>query len=306
MTINQQLMKYFILSIIIAVLFGAACNNQNNNTMSGNDTLSHAAKDTVAFTKGYSDVNGIKMYYEIHGKGDMPLVLIHGGGSTIGTSFGNMLPLFAKHYKVIAVELQAHGHTSDRDAPESFTQDADDVAALLKNLGIAKANILGFSNGGSTALQIAIRHPQVVNKIVVIAAAYKRDGFIHGFFESMPHATLQNMPQPLQAAFLAINNDSSRLLNMFTKDRDRMIGFKDWPDEMLKSIQSPALIINGDKDVTTPEHALAMSRLIPNAKLVILPGVHGACIGEICSAEPGSILPRTTAELVSEFLDKSN
>src|SRR3982751_4239069 len=103
-------------------------------------------------TGNYADVNGIKMYYEIHGEGK-PLVLIHGGGSTIRSNWGNIMPLFAKQYKVIAVELQAHGHTGDRDAPETFAQDADDVAALLNQLNISKASILGFSNGGSTTMQ---------------------------------------------------------------------------------------------------------------------------------------------------------
>src|ERR1700761_2098600 len=99
---------------------------------------------------GYADVNGISMYYEIHGHGDIPLVLIHGGGSTIETSFGQLLPLFSAVGKVIAVELQAHGRTGDRDAPETFIQDADDVAGLLKYLKVDKADILGFSNGGTT------------------------------------------------------------------------------------------------------------------------------------------------------------
>jgi len=107
----------------------------------------------------YASVNGLKMYYEIHGKGQ-PLVLIHGGGSTISTSFSRILPLFAQTRQVIAVELQAHGHTSDRDMPLRFEQDADDVAALLQQLHIAKASFLGFSNGANTAMQIGIRHPQ--------------------------------------------------------------------------------------------------------------------------------------------------
>ena len=91
--------------------------------------------DSPIFQKGYSEVNGIKMYYEIYGKGK-PLVLIHGGGSTIQTTFGRVIPMLAKKYQVIAMDLQAHGRTSDRDAPESFEQDADDVAALLKNLNV--------------------------------------------------------------------------------------------------------------------------------------------------------------------------
>src|SRR5579871_826568 len=97
----------------------------------------------------YAVVNGIRMYYEIHGEGLMPLVLIHGGGSTIGTSFGCLLPLVSAQRLVIAVELQGHGRTSDRQSPKSFQQDADDVAALLFLLGFGKANVLGFSNGGS-------------------------------------------------------------------------------------------------------------------------------------------------------------
>src|SRR3982751_5324350 len=143
---------------------------------------------------GHAPVNGINMYYEIHGDGGVPLVLIHGGGSTIETTFGSVLPMFALKGKVIAMELQAHGHTSDRNAPESFQQDADDVAALLQYLKIDRANFFGFSNGGSTAMQIAIRHPEVVNKIVVASAAYKRSGFFDGFFEMMSKGTLKDMP----------------------------------------------------------------------------------------------------------------
>src|SRR6187551_1009682 len=94
----------------------------------------------------YASLNGLKMYYEIHGTG-FPLVLIHGGGSTIQTTFGRVLQDFAKTHKVIAVEMQAHGHTADIDRPLSFSQDADDIAMLLKQLKIEKADIFGFSNG---------------------------------------------------------------------------------------------------------------------------------------------------------------
>src|SRR4051812_3688710 len=110
------------------------------------------------FKSGYSDVNGLKMYYEIYGQGK-PLVLIHGGGSTIETSFGRIIPKLAKSRQIIGVELQAHGHTSDRNAPLIFEQDADDVATLLNNLQISKADFLGFSNGGHTTIEIALHHP---------------------------------------------------------------------------------------------------------------------------------------------------
>ena len=123
----------------------------------------------------YANVNGLKMYYEVHGEG-FPLVLIHGGGSTIGTTFGRILPALAKSHRVIAVELQAHGHTADIDRPLSFEQDADDVAALLQQLGIRQADIFGFSNGASTTLQIAIRHPGLIRKIIVASTMYRKDG----------------------------------------------------------------------------------------------------------------------------------
>lgn len=255
-------------------------------------------------TPGHATVNGLNMYYEIYGSGDIPLVLLHGGGSTIETSFGNMLPLLVNHGKIIAVELQAHGRTGDRNAPESFTQDADDVAALLAWLKIDKANFFGFSNGGSTTMQIAIRHPAIVNKIVVVAGAYRRDGFIPGFFETMQTATIDNMPAPLKTAYLKVAPNKDHLQTMFNKDRERMVTFKDWPDDALRSIKAPALIMAADHDVITPEHTIKISQLIPHAQLVILPGVHGSFIGEVCTAKKGSKLPELTVTLVEEFLNE--
>ncbi|MES2278088.1 MAG: alpha/beta hydrolase [Bacteroidota bacterium] len=251
---------------------------------------------------GYAPVNGLNMYYEVYGDGDMPLVLIHGGGSTIQVTFGNILPLLTNHGKLIAVELQAHGRTSDRDAPESFEQDADDVAGLLKYLNIPKANFWGFSNGGSTTMQIAIRHAGIVNKIVVDAGAYRRDGFIPGFFDGMQNVTLADMPLPLQEAFLKVTPNQDGLQVMFNKDKERMITFKDWPDAHLQGIAAPTLFIAAHNDVVITEHTLKMTRLIPGAKLAILPGVHGSYIGEACNFNPGSKMPALTAILVEEFL----
>src|SRR5436190_2361645 len=166
--------------------------------------------DSINFKSNYSDVNGISLYYETYGEGD-PLVLIHGGGSTIQSSFGKMIPGLAKDFKIIAVELQNHGRSGFRNSPETFEQDADDVAALLKNIGITKADFFGFSNGGTTAMKIAIRHPGIVHKLILVAAAYKREGLLPGFFEGMQHATLANMPQELKDAFLKVNPDTAKL-----------------------------------------------------------------------------------------------
>ena len=284
--------------LILSLLVIISCTNSKDRSMSAKSEVKLIKKDS-----GYAPVKGLKMYYEIHGEG-MPLVLIHGGGSTIQTSFGKILPLLALHFKVIAVELQAHGHTNDRDSAESFEQDADDVAGLIQYLKISKANFLGFSNGGNTAMQIAIRHSNLVDKLVIISSFYKRDGMIPGFFESMQQATLENMPTLLKTYYLQINNDQKGLQAMFNKDKERMLHFKDWKDEDLASIKNHTLIIAGDKDVVTAEHTVKMSQIIPNAQLLILPGTHGSFIGEVYAVEEGSKMPETTVTMIREFLDK--
>ncbi|WP_026770077.1 alpha/beta fold hydrolase [Asinibacterium sp. OR53] len=249
----------------------------------------------------YANVNGLHLYYEIHGRGKMPLVLLHGGGSTIESTYGRILPELAQTHQVIAIELQAHGHTPDIDRPLSFEQDADDVAALLQQLHIEKADFMGFSNGGTTCLQIAIRHPALVHKLVLVSATYKRSGMPPGFFEGFPNATLANMPQPLQDAYLKASPGNTKGLQaMFNRDVDRMMAFKDISDVDIKSITAPALVINSDKDVVLPEHALELSRALPHAQLIILPGAHGECIGEICSEN--TALPKLVVSMINTFL----
>jgi len=134
-----------------------------------------------------------------------------------------------------------HRHTSDRDTPETFRQDADDVAGLLRYLNIPKAGIMGFSNGGQTAMQMGISHPEIVGKLVVVSAFYPRDGAYPWLWEGMELATLDKMPGPLKEAYLAITHDNAGLLAMFNRDRHRMLHFKDWPDEEIRSIKAPTL-----------------------------------------------------------------
>ena len=253
---------------------------------------------------GYSEVYGLKMYYEIYGEGN-PLVLIHGGGSTIQTSFGKVIPLFAINRKVIAVELQAHGRTNDRNSDLSFEQDADDVATLLKNLDIDKADFFGFSNGGTTTLQIAIRHPHMVNKIVLGSALAKRNGVPDWFWDFMKGARLENMPGLLKEAYLKLVADPNGLQNMHDRDAKRMVHFKDIPDHLITSIKSPALIIIGDKDVITPEHALQLHHQISNSDLAIIPGIHGEYMGEITTLKPDTKDSEFVVPMIEKFLNKA-
>jgi pimeloyl-ACP methyl ester carboxylesterase len=249
----------------------------------------------------YAQVNGIKMYYELHGAGN-PLVLLHGGGSTIYTTFGSILPYLAKTNRVIAIELQAHGHTGDRDAPETFTQDAEDVVELLRQLDIPKADIFGFSNGGQTAIEIAIRHPQIVHKLIIASAFYKRDGVPAWFWPGFDEPKFSDMPQVYKDEFLKINNDPAALMNMFNKDAGRMFNFKDWNETDIRNIQAPALLVMGDQDLPLAEHIVEWHRLLRNSRLAILPGNHGSYMGEAMSAGTVSKIPELFAAIVDEFL----
>lgn len=249
----------------------------------------------------YRIVNGLKMYYEIHGTGS-PLVLVHGGGSTLYTTFGTILPMLAKTHKIIGVELQAHGHTPDRSTSSSFEQDADDIAELLKQLKVGAADIVGFSNGGNTAMQLAIRHPEQVRKLVIASSFYKRSGMIDGFWEFMNKGSLSDMPQIYKDEFLKINPSQEDLTAMYNRDAVRMINFRDWTDQDLHSIKAAALIVIGDQDVVKPEHAVEMARQIPVSRLTILPGGHGSYMGEILSAGLVSKMPQVFVDIVREFL----
>lgn len=251
---------------------------------------------------GYAPVNGIKMYYEVYGEGSVPLVLVHGGGSTIQTSFGNLIPYLGNR-KIIAVELQAHGRTEDRDAPESFEQDADDIVTLLRYLDIQKADFLGFSNGGTTVLEIAATYPEIAGSVVAIAAVWERAGMVSGFFEGMKNVTISDMPMPLKEGYLKVGKNDNGLLTMFEKDKQRMLNFKDRDENSLKGIKAPTLLISNDRDVILPGHTLKIAQLIPNARVALLPGYHGTCIGEVCSVPENIDYIGQTAAYINDFLD---
>jgi pimeloyl-ACP methyl ester carboxylesterase len=252
----------------------------------------------------YATVNGLHMYYEIVGTG-RPLVLIHGAASTIQTTFGRLLPSLAKTHKIIAVELQAHGHSDNRDGRQiSFEQDAGDVAALLQQLQIDRADIFGFSNGGTTALQMAIRYPGMVNKLIIASSMYKRAGVAPEFWQGIGKASFDDMPAVYKQAFLAINPSQEALHIMFSQCAVRMQQFTDIPDATISSIQAPALILCGDKDVPLPEHAVEMYRRMPHARLAIFPGGHGDYMGELATLKAAHN-PPLALPVIEDFLNET-
>jgi pimeloyl-ACP methyl ester carboxylesterase len=225
------------------------------------------------FQSGYAPVNGLRMYYEIHGSdvGGPPLVLLHGGDPTIETSFGKVLPALAKGRRVIAYEQQGHGRTADIDRPFTFEQSAEDAVALLRYLNIKQADFLGYSNGGHIVLVIAMRHPEFVRKLVIESAMFSRDGSDPAFWDSFKHAKLEDMPSELREAYLKTAPHPEELPTFFAKSVKRMLDFKGWTPEEIRSISAPTLVLSGDHDIVRPEHAVLMFRLLRDSELAILP-----------------------------------
>jgi pimeloyl-ACP methyl ester carboxylesterase len=233
---------------------------------------------------GYAAVNGLKMYYEIHGTGQ-PLVLLHGAFSAIGTSFGALLPELAKTRQVIAFELQGHGRTADIDRPLSLEQMADDTAAALKQLGIDQADVFGYSMGAAVALHLVIRHPDIVRKLVLASVSYQLSGIHPGLMDGLGEMKPEMMHgSPWHEEYTRIAPNPGDFATLFAKKTAMDRGIKDIPADSIQAIKAPTLLIIGDSDLVRPEHAVEMFRLLgggvfgdtpaglPNSQLAVLPG----------------------------------
>ena len=247
------------------------------------------AQAETAALAGYAPVNGLQMYYEIHGSGE-PLVLLHGAFGAIDL-WGPILTTLAETHQVIAVELQGHGHTADIiDRPLGYEQMADDVAALLDHLAISQADVVGYSMGGTTGLQLAIRHPDRVRKLVAVSANYRSDGYYPELLMGLQMMTPEifaGTPQEEAYARHAPNPEDFPVLVEKQKVLPQDFAFA---EEDVQAIAAPTLVVIGDSDVVRPEHAVALFRLLgggipgdltgnlPNARLAILPGTTHASI----------------------------
>ena len=226
-------------------------------------------------TKGdYAEVNGLRMYYEVHGEG-RPLILLHGAYMTVD-AMGSILPGLAESRRVIVPEMQGHGRTADIDLPITYEHMADDVAALLGHLGIEEADVFGFSMGGGVALQLAIRHPGLLRRLVVASASYTSEGMQPELHEIIPTITPEMFAgSPMEAAYqeLAPNPEDFPTLVEKLKRLD-MTPFA-WPAEDVRGIEAPTLIVVGDADVIRLEHAVEMFRLLGGGAMGDLSGFSG-------------------------------
>jgi pimeloyl-ACP methyl ester carboxylesterase len=231
----------------------------------------------------YAQVNGLNMYYEIHGTG-RPLVLLHGNLSTIDVDFGRIIPALAKTRQVIAVEQQAHGHTADIDRPLTIQNWTDDTAALFRSLDVTGADVFGYSSGSAVALQLAIDHPSLVRKLVLASTSYRLDGLhpeVLGGIEQIQPEHLAGTPFEEAYARVAPRPEDWPVLIEKVKQMDSEL--PDWPAETIKNLGKPVLLVIGDSDIVRPEHAVEMFRLLgggvmgdmtglPSSRLAVLPG----------------------------------
>jgi pimeloyl-ACP methyl ester carboxylesterase len=254
-------------------------------------TTASPTRDEAEVTKGvggYADVNGIKLYYEIHGAGQ-PLVLLHGGLGAI-EMFGPNLPALAQGRKVIGVDLQGHGRTADIDRPLKTELMADDVAALIQHLKLDRPDIMGFSLGGGVAVLLAIRHPELVGRLVLVSTPIRRDAFYPEILAQQVQVTAeaaeamkQTPMYQLYASIAPRPEDWARLLSKLGSSMKDDFDFS----KKIAGITASTLIVAGDADIFPPAHAVEVFGLLgggkrdggwdgagrPKSRLAILPGV---------------------------------
>jgi pimeloyl-ACP methyl ester carboxylesterase len=260
------------------------------NQAKGEDGMNTTTTNTPAPATGrYASVNGVNLYYETFGGSGQPLVLLHGGVGAI-EMFGEVLPLLAHGRQVIGVDLQAHGRTADVDRPLSYELMADDIGALIGQLGFKSADVMGYSLGGGVALQTAIRHPALVRKLVLVSTAFRRDGWypevLAGMAQMGPVAAEPMKQTPMYQLYANIAPKPEDWPVLLTKLGVLLRQDYDWSKDVA-AIKVPTLIVVGDADSIRTAHAVQFFELLgggqadagwdgsgmSSARLAILPGI---------------------------------
>jgi pimeloyl-ACP methyl ester carboxylesterase len=262
---------------------------------------------------GYLPINGLNLYYEVYGqlgRSKPPLLLIP--GAFMGAdSMKAWADAFAPQRAVIVFDQQGHGRTPDTSRAMSYEQFADDAAALLRALEVEHADVMGYSQGGGVALQLAIRHPSLVSKLVSMSATFRKDGWYPAVFEAIGGLGAEAFDgTPVETAFMAHTPDAKAFDAYLAKMKELNVNDQDISDEEMRSISAPTMVIVGDADGVKPEHALAMFTLrgggdeeaaatgvlqkVPVARLVVLPAMSHVGL----SGESNVLVP-----MVSAFLD---
>jgi pimeloyl-ACP methyl ester carboxylesterase len=268
-------------------------------------SLDAAAQDVPAVQTGYAPVNRLKMYYEIHGTGK-PLIVIHGAYMTID-AMGALIPRLAEARQVIAVELQGHGRTGDiADRPLSYEALADDIDALMAHLNIETADVFGYSMGGGVALQVALRHPERVNKLILVSSTYNSEGWFPEMLAFADHITPELfIGTPGEIEYQRVAPHPENFPSLVTKLTALTKAVQDVAPDAIRAMQAPTLIIVGDADNVRLEHALDLYKLrgggvpgdivgAPVSQLAIIPGTTHTSIPDRVD---------TLVVFINEFLD---
>lgn len=276
---NKHILNILLLAVTI---FAFGCQQgskeKQGNAVASKDTVASAVKPSKS---GYADVNGLKMYYEVYGKGK-PLVLLHGSFMNIPSNWSAIIPMLADR-QVIVAEMQAHGRTRDIARPLSYEGMADDVSGLLKHLQVDSADILGYSMGGGVAFQFAVRHPEQLRRLIILSGTYAHDGWwpdTEASFSTMTADMFKGTP--IQTQYDSLGNDPAKFPDFIKKVISIDLKPYDWSKEV-KNIKAPIFMAIGDADGVRYEHALELFRAkgggkmgdvhgLPKSRLAIVPG----------------------------------
>lgn len=294
------------LSLAIVMLVVASCQSSPKEDQNASTTTKDTvvSQDIKPAESGYADINGLKMYYEVYGKGK-PIVLLHGSYMNIPLNWAHIIPLLSKDRKVIVAEMQGHGRTRDISRAFSYEGMADDVSGLLKHLKTDSADILGYSMGGGVAFQVAVRHPEQVRRLVILSGTYTHKGWWPDAEASFATFTPDMFTgTPIQKQYDSLGNDPAGFPEFVRKVISIDLKPYDWSKDV-KNIQAPIFMAIGDADGIRYEHALELFRAkgggkmgdihgLPKSRLAIIPGT--THIGMI--QRTGWLIP-----MITDFLD---
>jgi pimeloyl-ACP methyl ester carboxylesterase len=263
-----------------------------------------ASKSLKPAESGYADVNGLKMYYEVHGEG-RPIVLLHGSYMTIPLNWSHIIPLLARDRKVIVTEMQGHGRTKDISRALSYEGMADDVSGLLKYLEIDCADILGYSMGGGVAFQVAVRHPEQVRRLVVLSGTYAHDGWwpeVEASYASFTPDMFKGTP--IQQQYESLGNDPAHFSDFVKKVISIDLRPYDWSRDV-KKIRAPMFMAIGDADGVRYEHALELFRAKGGGKMGDIDGLPESRLAIIPGTTHIGMIQRTSwlIPMITDFLD---
>ncbi len=308
---TSRLKSSIALMSVALLLFDTACGsspkrfspmNANSAALSDTNSKDDMPTDTL---KSYASVNGLKLYYEIQGTGE-PVIVLHGGLGNTELYMPNVSAL-AKNHKVIAVDLQGHGRTADIERPLDREAMAEDIAELIKHLNLGKTNVIGYSFGGWVALRLAIQHPELLQKVVLVSCPFKRKGWFPGLLaqqDQLGAAAAEGLKEtPLYQSYAKKAPKPEDWTKLVTKMAATLQKDFDWSKEV-GAIKLPVLLIFGDADEVMPDHALAFFKLLgggakggdwegagrPASQLAIIPDQTHYNIF-MSPALPGTIMP---------------